>query len=467
LPDQPNLEFNQRDLGHGASETVLHPAVMVALLIAIALMLWRPRKYAAIPLMMAIFLIPRGQQILFAGVHWYVRLILILVGFARFAQAKFQIAGGMNGVDKAFILWALYRTVAVTLTNLSTWPNGAAEHAAFLLQACCGYFLLRYLIQDEKDIARAAKALAVVTVILGACMLNERLRGVNVFGYLGGAPLIPEIRNGMTRAQATFGHSILAGCFGATLLPLFFWVWKSDRGRVLAAVGMAGSTLMVLMSNSSTPVLAYVAGVGALFLWPIRRSMRAVRWGIVLTIAGLAIVMKAPVWFLVARVNVIGGSGGYDRAFLIDTCIRHLRDWWLIGTNQNGMWGYDMWDLSDQFVAEAEMGGLLTLVCFIAIISRSFGRLGRMRKQVERKEQWLLWCLGAVMLAHIFAYFGVSYWDQNQIWWFAFLAMISAATAALQEAPAKAQAESSGDGAVLEPAPAGSGWEPELHSQEV
>jgi len=79
----------------------------------------------------------------------------------------------------------------------------------------------------------------------------------------------------------------------------------------------------------------------------------------------------------------------------------------------------------DQFVAEAEKGGMVTLVCFIAVISRSFSRLGMMRKQVDRKKQWLLWSLGAVMLAHIFAYFGVAYWDQTEIWWFAFLAMIS------------------------------------------
>jgi hypothetical protein len=443
LPDH-DLGFNQRDLGHGAAETVLHPAVMVALLLAIALILWRPRKYAAIPVLLIAFLVPRGQEIYLAGQHWYVLRIVILVGSIRLARAKFQIAGGLNGVDKAFILWALYRVTAVVLTN---GVGVAGEQVSFLIQAFGGYFLMRHLIQDDADIARAAKAMAIVTAILGACMLNEHFRNLNLFGYLGGGRLIPEWRNGQIRAQATFGHSILAGCFGATLLPLFFWLWKSGKANALAVAGMAGSTIMVLMSNSSTPVLAYTAGVGALFLWPIRASMRTVRRGIVLALVVLALVMNAPVWFIVAHVNVVGGSGGYDRAFLIDVFMRHIKDWWLIGTNQNGSWGYDMWDLSNQFVAEGEMGGLVTFVCFVAVISRSFSRLGKMRKQVERKEQWLLWSLGAVMLAHIFAYFGVAYWDQTQIWWFAFLAMISAATATLQDAPERAVkqgAESSG-----------------------
>jgi hypothetical protein len=192
--------------------------------------------------------------------------------------------------------------------------------------------------------------------------------------------------------------------------------------------------------------------------------MRTVRWGIVIFLAITALVMKAPVWFIVAHVNVIGGSGGYDRAFLIDTFMRHIKDWWLIGTNQNGTWGYDMWDLSNQFVAEGEKGGLVTFICFIAMISRSSSMLGLMRKQMDRKTQWLFWSLGAVMLAHIFAYFGVAYWDPTQIWWFAFLAMISAATVALQNAPAGPEAAKTKKGAVLESVPSGWAWHPALHS---
>jgi len=463
LPDSPDLGFNQRDLGHGASETILHPAVMVVMLLTIMLMLGLPRKYVAVPLLITTFLVPRGQEIYLFGQHWYMLRILVLVGFLRLAKGGFKLAGGMNSIDKAFMLWASYRVSAIVLTN---WPKGVGEQASFWIQAFGGYFLLRHLIQDEGDIAWAAKAFAIVTVILGACMFIEHTRNVNIFGYLRGARFIPEFRNGQVRAQATFGHSILAGCFGATLAPLFFWLWKSGKGSALAAAGMVGSTVMVLMSASSTPVLALVAGMGALFLWPIRGSMRAVRWGIVISLAILAAVMKAPVWFIVAHVNVIGGSSGYDRALLIDVFIRHIKDWWLIGTNQNGSWGYDMWDLSNQFVAEGETGGMVTFVCFIALISRSFSRLGNMRKLVDRKQGWLLWSLGAVMLAHIFAYFGAAYWDQTQMWWFAFLAMITAATVGFQNAPSKVEDPDVKRDRASEPQPEPWLWD-RLHSPEA
>ncbi|HEX4310726.1 MAG TPA: hypothetical protein VHZ25_11915 [Acidobacteriaceae bacterium] len=418
------LEFNQRDLGHGASETILHPLVAVGLLVTIVLVLWRPRKYAIVPLLLCTFLVPRGQEVYLLGAHLYVRLILVLAGFIRVVRDKFKIAGGLNVIDKIFIVWACYRVFAAIITN---FPAGNMEQLQFLLQCLCGYFLLRYLIQDESDVVRTAKTLAVCALILGVSMLLEQHLGVNLFGaILGGAPIAPEIRNGAPRAQATFGHSILAGCFGATLVPLFIWLWK--KSKVSSVLGLVGSTLMVLTANSSTPLLAYVAGILGLLLWPVRNSMKAIRWALVIAIVGLALGMNAPVWYIIAHINVIGGSGGYDRAFLLDTCAQHIKDWWLIGTNQNGSWGYDMWDQSDQFVAEAETGGLIGLICFIAIIVKCYSRLGIMRRRVKPKQQWLLWVFGAIMLSNIFAYFGVAYWDQTQVWWFTLLAMISAMT---------------------------------------
>ena len=450
-----NFEF-----GGGVPYTIMHPAVMVATVVTMLLMLLLPRKYVVIPFLLCVFLVPRGQQLYVAGMHWYVVRILTLAGSVRLLRAKFQIAGGLNGIDKAFILWAIYRGVCQVL--LFPHRGMVISQGAFWLEAFGVYFLMRYAIQDEEDIAQAAKTLAVLAVILGACMLNEHIHHVNVFGYLGGAPITPAVRDGRTRAQAIFGHPILAGCFGATLAPLFFWLWKSGRAKSLAAAGIGGSIPMALTSNSSTAVLAYVAGVGALFLWPIRRSMRAVRWGIVLTLVGLAIIMKGRVWLLIGLANVIGSSAADHRVMLADNFFKHFRDWWLIGTNQTNNWGFGMWDLSNQFVAEGERGGLVTLICFIVMISLSFGRLGKMRKQVEgdQKQEWFFWSLGAIMVAHVCAFFGVSYWDQMAIWWWAFLTIVAAATVGLQTAPGRAESLAQHDlahAAWEEPAQAGPG----------
>jgi hypothetical protein len=426
--------------GGGATQTIMHPAVMLALVLAIILLLVLPRKYAILPFLILIFLCPRGQQFYLAGQHWYVLRILGIVGLVRLAKEHFEISGGLNGIDKAFIVWAIYRGICPVLQfkEVGLIPG----QVGLWLETFGTYFLLRHLIQGEEDIARAAKSFALLALILGACMLNETIHKVDVFGYLGGAPLTPVVRSGSIRAQAVFAHAILAGSCGATLLPLFFWLWKSRKSKPLAIIGAVGCSLMVYASASSTPLFAYAGGLLGLALWPFRRSMRQVRWGIVLTLVGLHLVMKAPVWLLIARVNPMGSSDAYGRAMLMDNLIRHFWDWWLIGSNQTANWGWGMWDLCNQFVAEGEVGGLLTLVCFLAIISRSFSRLGKMRWRVEgdRKEEWLFWCLCAVMVAHIFAFFGISYFDQTRVWWWAFLAMISAATVGLK-AKKKPQAQ--------------------------
>ncbi|HUY12649.1 MAG TPA: hypothetical protein VMX16_03325 [Terriglobia bacterium] len=422
------------DFGGGASGTILHPAVAVAMVISILLILTLPRRQVIVPFLLIAFLSPLGQQLYIGGMHWLVLRIVILAGCARLLLEKSKGAGklfpnGLNGIDRAFVVWAFYRGLAPIL--LFHTSGVVPLQMAFWLQAFGGYFLLRYLIQDVDDIARAAKTFALLTMILGACMANERIHEMNIFGYLGGIPIAPLVRDGLIRSRACFGHPILAGCFGATLVPLFYWLWKSGKSKGLVVAGMLGSSMMVFFSASSTPALACAGGIGALFLWPIRGSMRLVRWGIVLTLVGLQLVMKAPVWFIIGHVNVTGASDASGRAHLIDTFIRHFKDWWLVGTNQTGNWGWSMWDLCNGFVQEGETGGLVALIAFIAVISRSFGRLGKMRRQVEgdKKQEWLYWSLCAVMFAHVLAYFGVSYFDQTEMWWFAFLAMVSAATA--------------------------------------
>ena len=109
---------------------VLHPLVAVGVLLTIVLMLWRPRKYLIVPLLLCTFLVPRGQEVMLAGAHFYVRLILALAGFTRVVKDKFRIAGGLNSIDKIFIVWACYRVFAAVVTN---WPVGVMEQLAFLL----------------------------------------------------------------------------------------------------------------------------------------------------------------------------------------------------------------------------------------------------------------------------------------------------------------------------------------------
>jgi hypothetical protein len=418
--------------GGGASHTILHPLVALALILTIVLIFVLPRKYVVIPWLLTVFLIPMGQVVVLAGVHFTVYRITVLFGLARLAITKFpararRLVGGFSAIDSAFMLCALFSFISFSVLWMET--QALIKSLGNLLDALGGYFILRFLIRDTGDVQRAIKVLAVIAVALAICMTNEQLTHQNVFGLLGGAPLSVMVRDGQVRAMGSFEVYITAGVFGATLLPLFISLCSDAKARLVGLLGIAGATIMTLTSNSSTPLLAYVAGIVGLCFWPLRKRMRAFRWGLVLILVSLHLCMKAPVWALIARIDLTGSSSGFHRFMLVDQCIRHFRDWWFIGVKNYDEWGFDMWDLSNQYVACALTGGLATLVAFILVISRSFGRLGTARRLLEgdRKREWSLWCLCAALLSHVVAYFGIGYFDQMQVAWYALLAIIGVA----------------------------------------
>lgn len=422
--------------GGGATATILHPAVAIAILFAIALMYLLPLRYVVVPFLAGVFLSPVGQQVVVGGVHFYMLRILILFGWGRLLLLKTTSPQALRKmswtpVDSAFLAWAICRASAFVLVNGGN-SGALVNQAGLLLDALGGYYLLRHLIANDQDIVRVIRSLGVLAAVLGLCMAYEHLRGFNVFGLFGGVSTTPELRNGSFRAQASFAHSLLAGSFGATLLPLAIWLWKSGKGKASAVIALLGAGAMTASTATSTPLLACAAGIVALACWPLRHRMQTVRRGLAFSVVALHLVMKAPVWFVIQHIDLTGSSSSYDRAMLVDNCIRHFSDWWLIGTPNTASYGISMWDLCNQYVAEAETGGLLTLVFFLAIVCRCFGRLGRARKadHCDRRREWFLWCLGAALFAHVVGFFGISYFDQTRVAWYALLAIIVAATVA-------------------------------------
>jgi hypothetical protein len=142
----------------------------------------------------------------------------------------------------------------------------------------------------------------------------------------------------------------------------------------------------------------------------------------------LHLFMNAPVWHLISRVNVIGGSTGWHRFHLIDTAIENVSEWWLFGTQSTAHWGYGLLDVTNQFVLEGVRGGLLTLVMFVAIIALAFQRVGRLRISAEalpdRYPSMLAWGLGVVLFVHVTSFLAVSYFGQIIMVWYMTLGMI-------------------------------------------
>ena len=434
--------------GGGATETMFHPLMALWMLIAVVLIAICPRNKVIVPFLLAFFTIPVAQVVVLGGFHFTAPRILILAGLVRWALfngsssgSKGRFPGGFSGIDWVVVLWSLSAVIILCLT----FPEKQAFINALgvLLDTLGGYLVVRFLIPDGEAIRRAFKTLAAICVIQGVPMIVEQVIHINVFGPMAGLPLESVMREGRVRAGGSLGF-LIAGPMAGVLIPMFVWLWKAGRSRIAACAGIAGATAMVITSNSSTSLLAFAGGLLGLAFWPLRAWMRQIRWGLAIGLVGLHLVMKAPVWALIARIDLTGSSSSYQRYGLVDMTIRNFRDWWLMGTTRYVSWGWDSWDLTNQFVAVAMTGGLLTLIFYVAIFKRGFGAVGAARKLVngDRKQEWFLWCLGSTLFATLVTHFGINYMAVLIMSFFPLVASISVAAFEARQAAAALTAES-------------------------
>lgn len=428
-------DFTNFRIGGGATATALSPIILALTIITIVLIFLLPRRLVIVPLTFLSIMAPFGQQIYIGGAHLYIARILTLVGWGRVALRDRSsdtsiFAGGFSAIDKIYVAWAFCRMLATCL--LFPQIGAIVNQVGFIIDGIGGYLLLRVLIRNEDEIAVTIRILSVVVCVVAAGMIVEIVRGENIFGYVGGQA-IPELRAGRIRAQGPFAHAIRAGTFGATLLCMNLWLWRSGKSPWLGILGVVGSVIATFTSASSTPLMAFAASIFAICFWPVRRWMQMIRRGIVVFLIGLQLVMKAPVWWVINHIDVIGGNSAYHRTMIVDQFIRHFSDWWLIGIKSAASWGWDMWDSANQFVAEGESGGLATFICFITLLVVLFRRIGKARAAIEgdRRREWQFWFLGCTVFTFIVSFFGISFSDQAEFGWHAFLAISVVATASL------------------------------------
>ena len=427
-----NLQF-----GGGVSQTIVSPIALLIVLIAGVMICVVPLRKAIAPFFVAAILIPNDQVIMLGPLHFPMLRILIVFGVIRMFRARTTskigiLCGGINAIDKAMIVLTIF-TMASGILLWRQWGEVIYQFGN-LYSAFGTYFLLRFLIREEVDVKQALRALACITGVVAAVMICEQVTGRNLlYAALGGAraSAFESVisRDDHLRATGCFGHPILAGTFGGILLPLFVGLWYRDKkDRKLAALGVGAATVMAFAAASSTALAGFLGGIVALCFWRFRRHMRAVRWAIVIVLVSLHLVMKAPVWHLISRIDLTGSSSGYHRYQLVNQCILHFRDWVFIGTKDFGNWGWDMWDLSNQYVAAADTTGLIPLLALLAIIVFGFKYVGRTRRAVsdDRRRELFVWGIGASLFANLVAFFGISYFDQTIVAWYALLAMIAA-----------------------------------------
>ena len=301
---------------------------------------------------------------------------------------------------------------------------------------------MRVFVQDADDFVLVAKMLLLLLIPLAVAMIVEKATGRNIFALLGGFPELSEMREGKVRARGPFGHPILAGTAGAVCLPLAILFWH--RNRTLAVAGLAAAAAIVFATASSGPVLTTVCTLGALGLWKFRHYLRSIRWTAILVILGLQFVMNDPVYYLMARIDLVGGSTGWHRARLIEAAINHLQEWWFAGTDYTRHWmptGIQAnevhTDITNYYIVMGVIGGLPLMLLFIWVLLAAFRAVGRALQSYQDEptgQQFLMWTLGAILFGHAVTFMSIPYFDQTVVFLYLLLASIGSLQA-IQSTP--------------------------------
>lgn len=408
-----------------ANQTTVHPIGLVAMGVLGLATLVLPRRYAVIPLLVMACAIPTAQRIVVLDLDWTYLRLLVLAGWIRmFARGDLKKLVWIP-LDSCVVALAVVTLLVVTVRTGSATYFVRFTGVAF--DEVGMYVLFRAWIRSWADIQLLVRSLIVISVPVALAFFNESITSRNVFSIFGGVPEITGIRDGRLRCQGAYSHPILAGCFWASLLPLIVsQYWWGPHGRMWALVGSASTLMIVILTASSTPLVGLAATVVAGGFYFVRGRMRLVRWGLLAALVVLHVVMKAPVWHLISRIDIVGGSTGWHRFNLIDNAIRHAGEWVFLGTDSTAHWGHAMFDVTNEYLVRGFRGGFLALAIFIAIVSLAYRDIGRLwrRRPHQRALVIASWGLGAALFTHCVMFMAVSYYGQILIPWAMLLASI-------------------------------------------
>jgi hypothetical protein len=396
-----------------------------------------PQRWGLVPLLIGATWVPRSQELELGPLHFGVARLAVLAGLLRMVVKREQIVGSLHVLDRLMIAWGIWYVGSSAFHT----DNSTITRIGEIYTDLGIYFLCRVFLRDHTDIVRLFKVVCWLLLPVAVLMLAERMTGNNPFSMFFGNWLWgTEYRNGHYRAHGPFAIAISAGTVGAICLPMALYLGRQDRK--VALLGMFGAGGVVYASGASGPVMTAFSVLVALALWKIRDQLRAIRWLVVFVLIALDLVMSDPVYFLLGRIDITGGSTGYYRAALIQAAIKHFNEWWLIGTDYTKHWllggggvaSPNHTDLTNHYIAMGVMGGMPLMLLFMGVIYAAFNLIGRVLKLDRASgggDPYLAWILGSILFGHATTFLSVSYFDvANSVYFYLLLGTIGAVYAA-------------------------------------
>lgn len=387
------------------------PTIILSFILCL-LVLAVPRKVFFVPIILCACFIPADQRVIIFNLDFTPLRMLVIAGFLRMLMRMELGSFTLNYFDKLILGWSICGVVVYLIQQPDT--KALIYKSGQLFDVIGFYLLFRMHISSWGDIKLATKIFAVCSLIMAVLVGMEWATEQNPFEVLG--RVSATIREGRYRCQASFPHSIILGLFWATLVPLFIGFAQQSKHKLLFWSALAASIFIAPATGSSTPILTLLSVLLLMCIYKCRKYTSLAAWGLFVLLAFLHIVMTKPVWHLVCRVGVVGGSTGWHRYYLIDEGISHINEWILLGCRGTSHWGRGLGDVTNQYLLEGVRGGLATLVLFLLVLYmalKTFLKISLQSK--DSQHRFLAWCFFVTIIGHCISFFGVSYFGQIKI----------------------------------------------------
>lgn len=408
------------------------------LLISVALVLFAPRRWALLTVMASVLFLTKGMDLHSLGASLYAYRIIEVAAFSRVAfrgELRFK---SLNRLDYAVFIAYGY-AVAVFLLRTALGHGTSANIALVSTMDKVGMFAdvilcflaFRGLLQGIEDLQWLLVRFAVLLVPFVMLLSTERLTGHNPFAAIGGIPHAWIEPGGRVECFGSFMHPSLLGTLGASFLSLYAALALGVGTRFVGVVGMLMCTAIVLLANSGGPLTLVATSCIAWMLWPLRHRMSLVRFSILGAFVGLALAMKAPIWYLPDRLSAIFGGDGWHRSYLMQLAIENINQWWLAGMPLDLTRHWFPYlvmgavDITNFYLLIGFDGGLLALVLFVWIFVRAFSAIGRALPTKNGTAALLTWGLGAAIVGHLANFLAITYFDQTNFIWLMQLAAVA------------------------------------------
>lgn len=383
-------------------------SIILSIFLSLFLVL-SPRRLFFFPFVAAACFAPMNQRLILFNLDFTLLRILILIGLLRLTIKGETRDIHWNKFDKLILSWGVVGSLIYSVQQSTA--DATINRAGLLFDSLGMYWLFRQILHEWEDVLNAIKFFALFAIITAPLIALENLQVTNFFSLFG--PTQGQFHRDRFRAAGSFPHYIMMGSFWASLLPFFYARIKAQKDIYYYWLAIAASLSNVYCSASSTSIFTVVAIIFAWQLYNLRMHGKILFWGACVLLLLLHLIMNAPVWHLLSRIDIFGGSTGYHRYNLVDKFLKNIQEWFFLGTKSTEHWGWGLQDITNQFVLEGVRGGIATLIVFIILTYCAVKIPGKLSLNSHTPDaKWMSWAICVAMLGHFATFWGVSYFGQ-------------------------------------------------------